>query len=150
MTPTPRTVAASFWDALYARDWERIRAFFGPDSIYYDVPTGPATAGKGPDSIVARPRLGLEGLSGYEHTTGTVVAEGEHVITEHAETWHWPTGESVTLPFVSVQRIVDGTIVSWKDYWDLQTLMDASPQAWKDRLATADLSWIYDATGIDS
>jgi hypothetical protein len=52
----------------------------------------------------------------------------------------------VTLPFVSVQRVVDGKIVLWKDYWDYQTLMNAAPAAWHERLATADLSWIYDAT----
>ena len=144
---TPAETAAAFWDALYARDWPRIRSFFGPRSIYYDVPTGPATAGKGPDSIEARLRLGLETLSAYEHSTKLVVADGEHVITEHTETWHWPAGETVTLPFVSVQRVVDGVIVLWKDYWDYQTLMDAAPADWQERLATADLSWIYDATG---
>jgi limonene-1,2-epoxide hydrolase len=143
----PKAVVAAFWEALYARDWPRIRSFFGPDSIYFDVPTGPSSAGKGPESIEARLRLGLEGLSGYKHTPGVVVAEGEFVVTEHAETWHWPSGESVTLPFVSVQRVVDDRIVLWKDYWDYQTLMNAAPQAWHDRLANADLSWIYDATG---
>ncbi len=49
-------------------------------------------------------------------------------------------------PFVSVQRIVDGTIVLWKDYWDLQTLMNAAPAAWHQRLDTADLSWVVDVT----
>ena len=141
-----RAVVAAFWDALYERDWDRIRTFFGPDSIYYDVPTGPTSAGRGPDGIVARLRLGLEGLSGYAHVEGVVVAEADHVVTEHAETWHWPSGETVTLPFVSVQRVVDGTIVLWKDYWDFQTLMSAAPAAWHDRLATADLSWVYDAS----
>ena len=32
------------------------------------------------------------------------------VITEHTETWHWKTGESVTLPFVSVHELRDGVI----------------------------------------
>jgi limonene-1,2-epoxide hydrolase len=141
-----RAVVAAFWKALYDRDWERIRTFFGHDSIYYDVPTGPSSAGRGPDGIEARLRLGLEGLSGYSHVEGVVVAEGDYVVTEHAETWHWPSGETVTLPFVSVQRVVDGTIVLWKDYWDFQTLMSAAPAAWHDRLATADLSWVYDAS----
>jgi hypothetical protein len=64
MSATPREVAAAFWAALYDRDWPRIRSFFGPESIYYDVPTGPSSAGVGPDSIEARLRLGLEGLVG--------------------------------------------------------------------------------------
>ena len=143
-----REVVAAFWAALYDRDWLRIRSFFGEESIYYDVPVGPSGAGKGPDSIEARLRLGLEGLASYEHVEGVVVADGDHVVTEHAETWHWPTGETVTLPFVSVQRVVDGTILLWKDYWDYQTLMAAAPAAWHERLETADLSWVYDATGL--
>lgn len=144
---SPAEVVAAFWDALYARDWAHIRTFFGPRSIYYDVPTGPATAAKGPDGIEARLRLGLETLSGYDHERGLIVADGEHVVTEHAETWRWAGGECVTLPFVSVQRVTGGTIVLWKDYWDYQTLMNGAPADWQDRLATADLSWLYDATG---
>ena len=61
--PTPAETAAAFWDALYARDWEAIAGFFGPDSIYYDVPTGPGAAAKGPDDIVKRLKLGLEPLA---------------------------------------------------------------------------------------
>ena len=146
--PAPAEVTAAFWAALYDRDWPRIRSFFGPDSIYYDVPTGPSTAGVGPDSIEARLRLGLEGLAGYEHRPG-VVAEGSDgiVVTEHTEVWTWPTGETVALPFVSVQRVEAATIVLWKDYWDLQTLMGAAPAAWHERLDGADLSWVVDVTG---
>lgn len=143
-----RETAAAFWDALYARDWPLIRSFFGPESIYYDVPVGPTGAGVGPDSIEARLRLGLEGLASYEHQPG-VVAEGDGgvVVTEHTEIWTWPTGETVALPFVSVQHVVDGVIVLWKDYWDYQTLMSAAPAAWHERLDTADLSWVVDVTG---
>jgi limonene-1,2-epoxide hydrolase len=138
--------ARAFWAALYDRDWPRLRTFFGDESVYWDVPTGPATAAKGPAGIEARLQLGLAGLAGYEHEELAVVAEGDLVVTEHTETWHWPTGESVTLPFVSVQRIVDGTILEWRDYWDYQTLMAAAPAAWHDRLATADLWWLHDAS----
>jgi limonene-1,2-epoxide hydrolase len=144
----PREVAAAFWEALYARDWARIAGFFGPESIYYDVPTTPAAAARGPQDIVARLKLGLAGLSEYSHGDGRVVAEGDLVVTEHEEHWGWPTGEKVTLPFVSVQRIVDGVIVRWRDYWDLGTLMAAAPPDWQQRLASADMSWIFDATGL--
>ena len=145
---TPRDVAAAFWEALYARDWARIRSFFAEDSIYYDVPVGPGAAGRGPDSIEARLRLGLEGLASYSHRPGVVVAEDNVVVTEHAETWVWESGETVTLPFVSVQRVRDDKIVVWKDYWDQKTLMDAAPVSWHERLDNADLSWVFDATGL--
>ncbi len=139
-------VVEAFWKALYARDWDGIRSFFGPESVYWDVPTGPSTAAKGPADIEARLRLGLEGLAGYEHHAGVMVESGEHVVTEHREVWHWPTGETVSLPFVSVMVVRGGVIAVWKDYWDLSTLMDAAPAVWHERLANADLSWMYDAT----
>jgi limonene-1,2-epoxide hydrolase len=145
-TGEPRAVTAAFWDALYARDWPRIRSFFGPASIYYDVPTGPTTAARGADGIEARLRLGLAGLAGYEHGPARVVAEGGVVVTEHTEIWHWDSGEVATLPFVSVQHVQGPTITLWKDYWDLGTLMAQAPPGWQDRLAEADLSWMVDVT----
>ena len=136
-----------FWKALYARDWDGIAGFFGPSSVYWDVPTGPSTAAKGPADIVARLQLGLEGLAGYEHFEGPMVSEGRYVVTEHREVWHWTTGETVSLPFTSVMEVEGDVITLWKDYWDYGTLMNAAPAAWHERLANADLSWIYDATG---
>jgi len=145
---SPRSLIAAFWEALYARDWTAMREFFTEESVYYDVPIGPAFAGRGPDSIEARLRLGLETLTAYEHRPGTVVADEETVITEHEEVWHWEGGETVTLPFVSVHHVRDDKIAVWKDYWDLKTLMDAAPRSWHDRLDHADLSWVFDATGV--
>jgi limonene-1,2-epoxide hydrolase len=144
----PIAVTGAFWDALYARDWERVRSFFGPESIYLDVPTGPTAAARGPDDIVKRLRLGLESLAGYDHGPATVVSDGGIVMTEHTEMWRWPTGETVTLPFVSVQHVDDGTITLWKDYWDLGTLMGAAPPDWMDQLTGGDMSWITDVTGL--
>jgi limonene-1,2-epoxide hydrolase len=143
----PKAVTAAFWDALYARDWLRVRSFFGPDSIYLDVPTGPVAAAVGPENIEKRLRLGLENLAGYEHGPATVVAEGGIVVTEHTEMWEWPSGERATLPFVSVQHVDGGLITLWKDYWDLGTLMGAAPPDWMDQLMGGDMSWMSDVTG---
>jgi limonene-1,2-epoxide hydrolase len=142
-----RAVVAGFWDALYARDWDRVRSFFGPESIYLDVPTGPTAAARGPADIEKRLRLGLEDLAGYSHGPAMVVAEGGIVVTEHSENWTWPSGEQVTLPFVSVQHVAGGTITLWKDYWDLGTLMGAAPPGWMDQLMGGDLSWMTDVSG---
>lgn len=145
----PKQIAAQFWSALYDRDWAAIRAFFDENSIYYDVPTGPATAARGPDGIEARLRLGLEKLTGYEHQPGTVALTGDRVVmTEHTEVWHWSTGETVALPFVSVQRVRGEVIELWKDYWDYNTLINGAPAWWVEEITTADLSWLFDATGI--
>lgn len=125
----------SFWSTLYERDWDAIAAFFGPDSEYTDVPSPADDVARGPAMIVARLRLGLEPISGYEHDLRLMVAEGDTVITEHTETWHWKGGEQVILPFVSVHEFRDGVIVRWWDYWDLQTLMNAAPDWWIEHVA---------------
>lgn len=148
MSAEPKAVTKAFWDALYARDWDLIGSFFGPESIYYDVPVGPSAAAKGPENIVKRLKLGLEPLVGYDHGPATVISEGEIVVTEHAEMWEWPTGEKATLPFTSIQHVVDGTITLWKDYWDLRTLLSNGPPTWEEDLGKSDLSWMFDATGI--
>jgi Limonene-1,2-epoxide hydrolase catalytic domain len=67
---------------------------------------------------------------------------------EHAETWVWPTGETVTLPLVTVHRVVGDRILLWKDYWDYETLRRGAPPDWEAKLMAADVStWLYDATG---
>ena len=140
-------VASTFWDALYARDWDGIRACFTDDAIYYDVPVGAAAAARGPKDIEARLRVGIEPLEAFSHRDVTIVSSGSVVMTEHVEVWDFPTGERTELPFVSVLHVHDdGLITLWKDYWNQPTLMDAAPAWWHERLAAADLSWVYDAS----
>jgi limonene-1,2-epoxide hydrolase len=69
-----------------------------------------------------------------QHEVHRMAADGNVVITEHTETWNWPTGERVSLPFCSVHEIRDGRIVVWNDYWDLATLMNAAPQWWLEHI----------------
>jgi limonene-1,2-epoxide hydrolase len=132
-----RDIVASFWSDLYTRDWEKVRAYFGPDSEYTDVPTPPEDVAQGAEQIVARLRVGLEPLSSIGHDVFTVVAEGDTVVTEHVEHWEWPTGERAALPFVSMQELRDGVIVRWWDYWDLSTLMGVAPAWWIEHIMTA-------------
>lgn len=145
---TPIEVVRAMWSAVYDRDWDRLAGSFTDETIYYDVPTGPSTAAQGPAGIIARLRLGLDELAGYDHVEGMIVAADDVVMVEHAETWRWPTGETVTLPFVSVHRVEGDHVVLWKDYWDYETLRRGAPAGWEERLATADVSWLFDATGI--
>ena len=123
-----------FWETLYRRDWDAIATFFAEDSEYTDVPSPEDDVARGPALIVARLRLGLERISEYEHDLRLMVAESEAVVTEHSETWHWHTGEQVTLPFVSVHELRADTIVRWWDYWDLGTLMNAAPAWWIEHI----------------
>jgi ketosteroid isomerase-like protein len=129
-----REVVGRFWEALYARDWDALRGFFAPEAEYTDVPTPDDDVAVGPDQIVARLRLGLEPLEAIVHHPRHTVAEGDLVYTEHEEEWRWPSGEQVTIKFVSAQELRDGLIVRWWDYPDLQKLLGAAPQWWIEHI----------------
>ncbi len=124
-----RQLVERFWQDLYRRDFDKVGSYFAPDGHYRDVPA-PDEGAFGPEQVAARLRLGLGPIREYHHRLKHVVAEGDLVVTEHAEEWRWHTGESVVLPFVSIHEIRGGRIVRWWDYWDMGTLMGAAPAWW--------------------
>lgn len=136
------------WRALSARNWDEVETFLAEDCIYLDVPTGPALAARGPGDIVKRLRIGIAPLASYENHDGLLLSDGPHVMYEHSETWTWSTGETATLKFVSVHEVRNGKITLWKDYWDMAGLQAFAPASWMEDLMTADMSWIFDATGL--
>ncbi|HMZ14198.1 MAG TPA: nuclear transport factor 2 family protein [Mycobacterium sp.] len=136
------------WKALSNRDWETLKTFVSDDCIYVDMPVGPAAAARGPEDIVKRLKIGLEPLAGYENHDGALVSNGTDAMYEHSETWTFKTGESGVLRFVTVHKVVDGKITLWKDYWDMNGLTSFAPPTWLEELATADMSWVFDATGL--
>jgi ketosteroid isomerase-like protein len=129
-----RELVDRFWETLYKRDYEGVGACFAADGEYTDVCSPADDVAVGPAQIAARIKLGFEKLADINHDVRLIAVDGDTVITEHAETWEWPTGESVTLPFVSVQEIRDGKIVRWHDYWDMATLMNAAPAWWVEHI----------------
>lgn len=130
-----RVLVERFWGDLSRRDFAAVAAYFTEDGHYTDVPA-PEEGAFGPAAIEARLRLGLEPLERYVLHPGPIVAEGDMVITEHAEEWFWKTGEHVRLPFVSVHEVSDGRMTRWWDYWDMGTLMGAAPQWWVEHVMT--------------
>jgi limonene-1,2-epoxide hydrolase len=136
------------WQALSQRDWEALKTFLSDDCIYLDMPVGPTAAARGPADIVKRLKIGLEPLASYVNHQGLLIADGADVMYEHSETWHWASGESAVLHFVTVHRVVDGKITLWKDYWDMGALANHAPPSWLADFANADMSWVFDATGL--
>jgi len=125
-----------FWAALAARDFDRVGSFMAEDGHYVDVPVKDQEPGaRGPAQTAARLRLGLGPLHAYELHDGPIVASGDHVVTEHSETWTWEPGVSVTLPFTSVMEVRDGKVTRWWDYLDLATLLNAAPPWWLEHIA---------------
>jgi limonene-1,2-epoxide hydrolase len=145
---TPADAVRGLWATLSERDYDGIAAWVTDDCIYLDAPLGPAFAARGPVDIAKRLRVGWGELTAYENHDGVLVADGDDVMYEHSETWTFSSGEVLELPFVSVHRVRDGRVSLWKDYWDYAALTTAAPAAWLDSLATADTSWLFDATGL--
>jgi len=144
----PRDAVLAMWATLSARDWNALGDHLTDDCIYLDVPVGPTAAARGPVDIVKRLQVGLRDLADYANHDGLLVADGDVVMYEHSETWTFATGEVVELPFVSVHRVRDGKVALWKDYWDFGAVANAAPTDWMEALATADTSWMFDATGL--
>lgn len=146
--PNPKAVVTGMWQALSDRDWRALAGFLADDCIYLDVPVGPAAAARGPEDIIKRLKIGLEPLAGYANFPGLMLHDGADVMYEHHEEWQWASGESALLKFVSVHQVRDGKVTLWKDYWDMGALSNHAPPSWLADFATADMSWIFDATGL--
>lgn len=130
-----RALIERFWSTLYdERDYEAVGAFFAEDGLYQDVPT-PDPGAIGPRNVARRLRIGLEPIPEHTHDIHRIVADGDTVVTEHTEHWHFHTGEVVSLPFVSIQVVEDGKLKLWRDYFDLGTLLSNAPAWWIERLA---------------
>ncbi|SER68739.1 SnoaL-like domain-containing protein [Mycobacterium sp. 88mf] len=136
------------WKALSDRNWELLKTYLSEDCIYLDMPVGPAAAARGPEDIVKRLKIGLEPLASYQNFSGLLVENGPDAMYEHHEEWHWVTGESAVLQFVTVHRVENGKVTLWKDYWDMGALANHAPPDWLENFATADMSWVFDATGL--
>jgi limonene-1,2-epoxide hydrolase len=123
-----------FWQEVYeGRDYARIADFFAADGEYVDVAI-PDSAAHGPQAVAKRLRIGHEPVERFTHELHRLIAEGNTVMTEHTETWHFHTGEVVALPFVSVMEVVDGKIRLWRDYSNLDTLLKGAPQWWLEHI----------------
>lgn len=146
--PTVEATVLGMWRALSDRNWDRVKTFLAEDCIYVDMPIGPTAAARGPDDIVRRLKVGLESLAGYANHDGLLLTDGSDVAYEHSETWEWVSGETALLRFVTMHKVVDARIVLWKDYWDFGALLNHAPADWLTQLQTADMSWMFDATGL--
>lgn len=127
-------IVQRMWACLYRKDFDGVASWIADDGLYEDVPT-PDAGAVGPENVVKRLRLGLDSVERFEHEIHRTVADGDVVMIEHTETWHFATGEKITNPFVTVHEVRGGKIALWRDYWDLSHLMSQAPAWWIERLA---------------
>jgi len=129
-----KRVVQKLWSTLYTKDWDALLPLFTEDAFYEDVPS-PDPGARGPQNIVKRLRIGLDPIERFEHHHHRMVAEGDSVVLEHTEVWHFHTGEVMRNPFVTIHEVRDGRISLWRDYWDINTMMQSVPKWWIERLA---------------
>ena len=129
-----KRLVTSLWETLYTKDWEALGAILHDEVFYEDVPA-PDPGARGRANVIRRLRIGLDPIERFEHHFHRIVAEGQTVVLEHTEVWHFHTGEVVRNPFVTIHELADGRIKLWRDYWDLNTLMSGVPKWWLEHLA---------------
>ena len=148
MTNASETVL-HLWRAVASRDWEAVKTVVSDDCIFMDMPLGPTMAARGPDNIVKRLKSDFENeyLASYANHDGVLLSNGVDVIYEHLEIFTSSDGETANNPIVSVNKVSDGKVSLWKDYWDLNAIANT---AWFQSSAAQaqDFSWIFDATGL--
>ena len=125
-----RALIEGFWEDLYNQDLAAAAARFTPAGEYTDVATPADDVARGADEIVRRLTLAWGRVSEIRDERLHLVAGDDVVMTEHIETWVWPSGESFGLPVATVHQVEGGRIARWTDYWDLGLLMGAAPQWW--------------------
>jgi limonene-1,2-epoxide hydrolase len=125
-----RAIVEGFWDDLYGMDLAAAAGRFAPDGEYTDVGTPEDDVARGPDEIVRRLTLAWGKVTSITDLRRHLVAGDDTVMTEHVETWEWPTGETLPLPVLSVHEVRNGKITRWTDYWDMAALVNAAPTWW--------------------
>ena len=128
-----KTTVMEMWNAVYAKDFEKVGSYIAEDGFYEDV-FAPDAGAIGPKNVIKRLRVGLDPVQRMEHEIHRVVAEASNVVIEHTETWHFETGESIKNQFVTVHEVENGKIKLWRDYWDLNTMMAQAPKWWIERI----------------
>ena len=137
------------WKALSARDWDSLKTFLSDDCIYLDMPVGPTAAARGPEDIVKRLKIGLEPLASYENFDGLMVDNGAdvdvraprgmalaHRRIRGPEVRHACTG------WRTARSRCGRTTGTWARWPTI------APPTWLEDFANADMSWVFDATGL--
>lgn len=106
------------WSRL---DAEELAGYFTEDGCYYNIPVEPV---RGRDNV----KQFIANFAGtWTETTWDIVsigAVGDRVYAERVDRTKTTQGD-VDLPCVGVFEMEDGKIKEWRDYFDLNTYMQA-------------------------
>jgi limonene-1,2-epoxide hydrolase len=125
--PSATELVHALFDAIYRLDFDAAVELFTDDGSYYDlaVETEP-TVGK----PAIRRKLDFMISGGVERMSYEIhhlVADGNVVLCERSETWHFPSGAEPSLRVMCTIEVREGKIARWREYWNRDELMTAMP-----------------------
>lgn len=122
--PTPIEIIKAMTDAMAVKDYDTACSYFAPHAEYTNVPMGTMQGPAGVRAVLEpffAPTLENEFLT-VRHAT-----EGKRVFVERLDRHRLESGW-VELPVVGVFEVEDGKITVWREYFDLNTIMQHWPQ----------------------
>jgi limonene-1,2-epoxide hydrolase len=115
-------VVRRFCEAFERRDVDELLDFFTDDAIYHNIPVAPA---QGKDAIRSTLEMFVPGSPEVRFDLKHIASAGSVVFTERVDHMTFG-GNTVALPVAGVFEVVDGKIAAWRDYFDMQQLLNPS------------------------
>lgn len=122
------------WTALSQFDFGTLKSCLHPEIHYEDVPT-PDAGANGPDNVVARLSVAWDHITEQIQTTHRIATDGDFVFLDHTEKWIVKTGGTVEHPFATMHEMMDGKVVKWSDFWDMNSIVGQFPQWFPEIMA---------------
>jgi limonene-1,2-epoxide hydrolase len=118
---SPAEVVRRFCGLWAAGDLDAIVGAFTNDAVYHNMPIEPVV---GPEAIGTFIEGFLAGVDKVTFEVRNIAAQGDVVLTERVDVFEAP-GTRIELPVMGAFEVRDGRIAAWRDYFDLQTFMNA-------------------------
>ena len=119
MSADPVDVVTRFCKAWEAVDVDALMEFFADDAVYHNIPIAPV---QGKDAIRTTIEGFAAGVGKIEFDVLAIAASGNTVLTERVDRFINPD-KTMALPVMGTFEVVDGRIVAWRDYFDLNQFM---------------------------
>jgi limonene-1,2-epoxide hydrolase len=121
---TPAEVVTAFLDAMARKDYDAGLVHVADDCLYENLPMGRAT---GPQGVRQTLEPFFAPVLENELKVLRMASEGPLVFTERLDIHRLPD-RVVELPVNGVFEVHDGKITVWREYFDLNTLLQQWPE----------------------
>jgi limonene-1,2-epoxide hydrolase len=113
---TNTEIVLAFIDSWNRMDWDAVMAALHEDVIYHNIPMEKLEGKAAAEQFIR----GMQ-PEGVDWETISIAESGNRVLTERVDRFDMPGGRKVELPVMGTFEIVDGRIIAWRDYFDLDT-----------------------------